>query len=243
MAYTPSELDLLSSSRDLDTFEYNLDYFSGAQAAVYIENVLVDEVTSLQWTVQQSKIPIYGYASQTFDEMANGTIIVQGSFSINFTHSGYLWSILKNRHNPTVFNANKKLVDEITYLNVRDRVQSQDTKAAKDRVDEIESYMLLLNELRDNNVTTGNVTKQINDVVWGPDNSEKRADMGFGHELRTDRRILNGFDIYLEFMHDGSEIATVRKIENVHLIGKGQTVVIDENPVQEVYSFYAKNVI
>ena len=54
---------------------------------------------------------------------------------------------------------------------------------------------------------------------------------------------MNGFDIYLEFQHDGIETPSVRKIEDVHLIGKAQTVVIDENPVQEVYSFYAKNII
>ena len=34
-------------------FEYDLNYYSGAQAAIFFEHILIDEVTSLQWTVQQ----------------------------------------------------------------------------------------------------------------------------------------------------------------------------------------------
>ena len=87
----------------------------------------------------------------------------------------------------------------------------------------------------------------MNDLIWGPDNTSKNSAFkttdDYSDELRTDRRELNGFDIYLQFKHDGMVSSETRKIEDVHLIGKSQTVVIDENPVQEVYSFYAKNVI
>ena len=76
------------------SFEYNLDYFSGAQANIYLGPVLLDEVTSLQWSVHQAKIPIYGYASQFFDEMARGTILVQGQFTINFIQPNYLFAVL-----------------------------------------------------------------------------------------------------------------------------------------------------
>ncbi len=74
--------------------EYSLDYFSGAQAHIYIGGILLDEVTSLQWSVQQSKVPVYGYASQFFNEMAKGSIIVQGQLSINFIEPNYLYSVL-----------------------------------------------------------------------------------------------------------------------------------------------------
>lgn len=74
---------------------YDLDYFSGNSAILYIGDVFVDEVNSFAFTVQQSKIPIYGYASQLFDDVAKGQILVQGSFSVNFKESGYLWLVLQ----------------------------------------------------------------------------------------------------------------------------------------------------
>ena len=232
------DISKLLNGSNLDTFEYNLDYFSGAQASIYIEEILVDEVTSLQWTVQQSKVPIYGYASQTFDEMANGTIIVQGSFSINFTHSGYLWSILENREKEIMSTA--KSIDEGITRSILQKAEENPDPNSTNEI--INGYRKLIDAKR-KGLNTGNITKYMNDIIWGSDNTVKKGKPSYENRLRTDRRELNGFDIYLQFKHDGVENYSVRKIQDVHLIGKAQTVVIDENPVQEVYSFYAKNVI
>jgi hypothetical protein len=84
-----------SSGPQVGTGLYDLDYFSGSQAALYIGDVWVDEVVNFQYSVQQSKQPIYGYASQLFDDVSAGTVLVQGSFSINFKESGYLWLVLQ----------------------------------------------------------------------------------------------------------------------------------------------------
>lgn len=74
---------------------YDLEYFSGAQMTMYIGDVLIDEVTSLQVSVQQQKRPIYGYASQLFDKVATGTVLVEGQFTINFKEAGYLNTVLE----------------------------------------------------------------------------------------------------------------------------------------------------
>jgi hypothetical protein len=73
---------------------YDLEYYNAQQVQLYIGDVLVDEITDLQISTSQSKKPVYGYASQMFDGVSHGTFIVQGSFSINFKESGYLWLIL-----------------------------------------------------------------------------------------------------------------------------------------------------
>jgi len=233
-------------------FEYNLDYYSGAQAAMFIENMLIDEVTSLQWTVQQSKVPIYGYASQVFDEMAKGTIIVQGSFSINYVEAGYLHAVLSHVHkygikaeNPEMrlAEANLEELNKIAISNwIGSNLNEEGTSGQM-----WDSYKKLKEayQLQGKNFTT--LTSQINDYVWGVD-GDSRLGKGQLDQLdenlrRTDQRHLNGFDIYVRFNHEGTLQDTITKIENVHLVGKSQTVVIDENPVQEVYSFYAKNVI
>jgi len=74
---------------------YDLDYFSGSQMFMYIGDVWVDEVTSLQYATQQQKTPLYGYASQLFETVAAGPVIVQGSFTINYKEQGYLWAVLR----------------------------------------------------------------------------------------------------------------------------------------------------
>lgn len=74
---------------------YDLDYYSDSQAMVYIGDVWVDDITSIHYTCSQQKTPIYGYASQLFDDTAAGHVIVQGEFSINFKEQGYLWAVLR----------------------------------------------------------------------------------------------------------------------------------------------------
>lgn len=77
------------------TTVYDLDYFSGSQMFLYIGDVWIDEVTSLQYVTRQEKQPIYGYASQLYDDVAAGRVIVQGSFTINYKEQGYLWAVLR----------------------------------------------------------------------------------------------------------------------------------------------------
>ena len=73
---------------------YNVDYYSGAQVGIFIGDILVDEVTSMQYMVRQSRRPLYGYADTLYRAMAKGQVIVQGQFTINFKEAGYLWVIL-----------------------------------------------------------------------------------------------------------------------------------------------------
>lgn len=83
------------SNGSIETKVYDYEYFSGSQCLVYIGDVLIDEVTGIEVQVQQQKTPIYGYASQLFDKVARGTVFVQGSFTINFKESGYLYTVLQ----------------------------------------------------------------------------------------------------------------------------------------------------
>jgi len=69
---------------------YPYDYFSGIDAKVFFGDVWVDDVVTIQYSVSQNKIPIYGYASQLYDAVARGTVIVNGSLTIAFKEMGYL---------------------------------------------------------------------------------------------------------------------------------------------------------
>lgn len=96
----------------ITTQVYDKDYFSGSQVSIYIGDVMIDEITGLEFTYTQNKVPHYGWASQRFDALAPGIEIIQGTFSINFKESAYLLLVLsrffsKNR-NPLLRNLNDK---------------------------------------------------------------------------------------------------------------------------------------
>lgn len=71
-------------------------YYSALDAEIYFGDIFVDEVTNIIWTIQQQTLPIYGYNSYTFDDVAVGSRIIQGQFTINFTTRNFLEKIQKD---------------------------------------------------------------------------------------------------------------------------------------------------
>lgn len=87
--YNPaSRLEDDPTRNNFQTYPY--DYYCGTNAKVFFGDIWVDDIVTIQYNIKQDKEPIYGYASQNFDAIARGTIIVQGSFTIAFKEMGYL---------------------------------------------------------------------------------------------------------------------------------------------------------
>ena len=75
---------------------YRYDAISGAQIRVKLgPNTVLEDATAVQFTLSQGKKPIYGYASQLFDAIADGVVIVHGRIWLNFVHQGYLRLLLE----------------------------------------------------------------------------------------------------------------------------------------------------
>lgn len=73
-------------------------YFSSIDAEIYIggaNSSYIDDIVQISWSVEQATMPLYGYNSYTFDDLAVGIRQITGSFIINFTKSGYLYDILR----------------------------------------------------------------------------------------------------------------------------------------------------
>lgn len=70
------------------------EYFTGADVAVYFGDTWVDEITGMQFTLQENVRPIFGYASRTWDGVARGSRVVQGQIRIAFKEAGYLYTIM-----------------------------------------------------------------------------------------------------------------------------------------------------
>lgn len=81
-------------------------YFSGIDAEIYFGETYIDEAVNINFNLQQNTLPIYGYNSYIFDTIAQGTRLIQGSFTVNFTRSGYLYEVLNTL---SIVNSGAKL--------------------------------------------------------------------------------------------------------------------------------------
>ncbi len=237
---------------------YDLDYFSGSQAQIYIGDVFVDEITSFQCSVQQSKQPIYGYASQLFDKVSKGTVLVQGSFSINFKESGYLWLVLNRYKNlirtlddlrlPLSFiglDAGSTIAPEkgdgfISRANIEQLISGTATKEEKYQFYNDLAGMATANNPNAKDKTFEDICDAFEDAVWGTDPIDVDR-----MTRRADDNFFDDFDMYLVFgdMTNKSTNHTVKRIRNVHILGSAQSIENTGEPIQEQYSFFARNII
>ena len=72
------------------------EYYTGAQVALYISNVMVDEMVSIGINVVQNLVPRYHYTDKWPRRILHGQGIVQGELAINYKHPAYLQLYLKN---------------------------------------------------------------------------------------------------------------------------------------------------
>lgn len=80
-----------------------INYYSAPQANIYINGILVDECYDIQYSYRESKEPIYGYLSKFYDAIVDGTVIITGSFTINYKHDQYLTQVLKKATGESTF--------------------------------------------------------------------------------------------------------------------------------------------
>ncbi len=245
---------------------YNIEYFSGSQVACYIGDIWVDEITSMQWSVRQSKQPLYGYASTLFDTVAKGQVIVQGSFTINFKEAGYMWLVL----NEYLKRSGKKTLlgpqtgsAEVSRRNIERFVDGEaDTFANKNQLLSNLAAQTALTGFSSNQRLTGtagpdkefvgppgpgsnslggaeNEFEAFEDLIWGASQSELDE-----LDRRADDPRLNGFDIYVaygDYAGNNRNNHTIQKLSNVHIIGSGKSIEVNGMPIQEEYQFFARN--
>ena len=226
--------------------QYDYDHYSGSNASLYIGDILIDEITSIQYRLEQQKRPIYGYASHHWDFVAKGTTIVTGNFTINFKEAGYLHIVLEHLANNSIsgspipsapdYDAGQVTTDPITRANIETVIQKGVTP---------DTYKALsdLSKLPDTKFE--DVAEQFEDAIWGPDGSSAARDpLAVAESLRRPD-LMDNFDIFLTFgnLDDAASNHTARRIRQVELVGQSQLVEVSGEPIQEAYTFIARDVI
>lgn len=82
--------------------KYYKRYYSVIDAEIYFGNEYVEDVCYIDWSVSQNTLPLFGYNSYTYDELAQGNRLITGTFDINFTSPNYLFEILKTAKEDSV---------------------------------------------------------------------------------------------------------------------------------------------
>lgn len=236
---------------------------SAEASQIYIGDVFVDEITSISYTLRQSKTPIYGYASQLFDTTSRGQVIVQGQFTINFKEQGYLWAILcrwfnqaagpgriansliagklnadpDGRGGAPIRGSNGTLMSRAGI----ERLTSGDATRAEryQAYNSLAGYSTFSGGARDK--TFEDIMEAFEDHIW----SNKTNDELLQMTRRADDNHFDGFDIFCTFGNYANKFAnhTVCKIIGVRLLGFGKVVALGQNPVQESYEFLARAVV
>lgn len=73
-------------------------YYANIDAEIYMNGQWVEDIGSIQWTIDQQTMPIYGYNSYVFDAVAQGSRIIQGAFTVSFTRPRSIEEFIKQNY-------------------------------------------------------------------------------------------------------------------------------------------------
>ena len=93
---------------------HNRRYYSSIDATILLNGNPVDEIIMIQWTVEEQTMPLYGYNSYLWDDIAKGNRIVSGQFAINFTVPDYLNQLIAGQTEDSIVfsNSGKQITND-----------------------------------------------------------------------------------------------------------------------------------
>ena len=214
-------------------------YFTLTQARIYIGNLFIDELNSIQFALQDNKIPIFGYASRFWDDLAQGKSLVQGQLTINFVSEGYLYKALtyyqQQISNDITLNSDTKAQQEQRLLNLTNALQNPDPtwsyKTIQAAKDEIQKLMATIGPDAATIVKSNSnaIHKQQSDSILGLPGGDYKA-----NPLYQDVQ----FDVVLQFTGAGRTIT--RRLEKCTLISNESILAPTGEPILDAYGFIAR---
>lgn len=213
---------------------YPRKFFSGSDAYIFFNNKIVEQIFALEINMSEPVIPIYGYASYTYDSVARGARIVQGRFKINFTENLYLYTVL----------------DQI----------KEDKEKTEPKIKEITYSPSNLNAEKISHLLKNNGEDKITEIVknkqqkiWDIEEDNKYIDKYkhpyFTSKMTSNKMKKDGFDIIITLGNDDffkqetiESIPPKSKIINgVQLTGVSQIIEPTGQTIYEEYSFIARD--
>lgn len=91
-------------------------YYSQIDANVWFGDKLVSDIQNIAYNLVQHDMPIFGYNSYIYDEIAIGNRIVQGAFTINFTSPRYIEDIIEKYKSASIVNEDTVKTEEYSEI-------------------------------------------------------------------------------------------------------------------------------
>lgn len=215
-------------------------YFSGSNIKIYFNNIFLDEATSLQFVLQEKTLPINGYMSYTFDDIARGSRLVQGQLSINYKDENYLNSLAEAamvRENDN--DQNLSLSEEI---GVKKNSDSQEVKE------------LLLDYMKKGwSSQFDSLSNDLENRIWNQDDSINKSAQGrsyFPNKKKTFDIVIEYGPYYRDYLEEIEKVhaeninkGTVKRIKNIQLNSIQERIDSSGKPIQEVYGFIAEDIV
>jgi hypothetical protein len=228
---------------------YKLQYFTGVQASIWIGEAWVTETFGISFSATQNIVPIFGYASSTFDAIARGKVLVQGSFEINFVDEGYLYYVMHK------MNASRLDGDPESKANSQHQIDGQYQAAktkAHARIREIEESgkRAALNAgygREDEDKVAAQVIQDLEELTLAQfDQLERDLNYDRARGKKAGERNSASSVIYdvIPFNIRGifgnpayTDEVTEKKLMNCFLVSNEMVVSSDDQPLRERYSF------
>lgn len=226
--------------------QLNTEYFSGSQASIFIGDIWVDEIIDWQLSYGASATPIYGYGDTFFSHAAQGRVLVQGNFTINFKEPNYLLAILQNYEDFNKAKAQFQLASSTNSAYRKER-KIEDERMAMDR-SQVDGPLTPAQNLKE----LGYVNKRaaLDNFFYNGQQNKALEKMIKNTTLSTlDPRLQNNdyarplFDIKLGYGTVFDKNTIGEQIVGVKIIGKGKTIMANGEPLKESYSFFAQNLV
>ena len=87
-------------------------YFSNVDSEIYFGNILMEDIYKFDFSVEEKKLPIFGYNCFYADIIVPGQRIVNGTFVVNYTNSEHINNVLSKIDDSIM---NKTVLESETY--------------------------------------------------------------------------------------------------------------------------------
>lgn len=217
---------------------YSYDYYSGANIGIWFRDLLVTDIVGIEFSLLQTKKPVWGYASQLYDGVAGGVVQVSGVLYMNFTRSQFLPALIERTVVSTSQNDTLEIANST--LTEADVLARTGVKGGFTHYVTRQNIELLKQRYWENSGEPGfdanisSIPISVNRPDWHMTPFEVR--INYGDPLAI---ISNGSPTSIDL---GGQNRTLRKLKGVHITGFGQSIQINGEPVIESYPFLAREV-
>lgn len=199
---------------------YGYEYFCGANVVVAVEGLPLLEAAGMQYSVMESKMPIYGYSSRHYDAVAAGQVIVEGTLLVNYIHQDYL------------FRAIQRGLGQIDLEPPPAQplipAEQADLRALLSDFDQAARFV-----------------QSMRDQYWADTGGTLARPGSYINVSKSPHDFMGGVDVAVSFgeQSDAAPYGTTGYLlRDVHFKGRSSVIRIDEETIVEAYPFFARDV-